>query len=49
MRMLLYVVYTDGEFVWNEGGVVRLPAPYITLLVLIYNRYNLGILGFVLN
>ena len=20
-----------GEFAWNEGGVVQLPAPYITL------------------
>ena len=31
MRMLLYVVYTAGEFVWKEGGVVQLPAPYIAL------------------
>ena len=22
---------TAGEFDWNEGGVVQLPAPYITL------------------
>ena len=29
--MLLYVVCTAGEFVWNEGGVVQLPAPFITL------------------
>ena len=25
--MLLYVVCTAGELVWNEGGVVQLPAP----------------------
>ena len=31
MRMLLYVLCTVGEFVWNEGGVVQLPAPCITL------------------
>ena len=29
--MLLYVVRTAGEFVWNDGSVVQLPAPYITL------------------
>ena len=29
--MLSYVVCTAVEFVWNEGGVVQLPAPYITL------------------
>ena len=29
--MLLYVVCAAGEFIWNEGGVVLLPAPYITL------------------
>ena len=29
--MLLYVVCTAGEFVWNEGGVVQLPAPYVML------------------
>ena len=29
--MLLYDVCTAGEFVWNEGGVVQLPEPYITL------------------
>ena len=28
---MLYNVYTAGEFVWNEGGDVQLPAPYITL------------------
>ena len=31
MRILLYVMCIAGEFVWNEGGVVQLPAPYITL------------------
>ena len=36
MRMLLYVLCTADEFVWNEGGVVPatcylLPAPYITM------------------
>ena len=31
MKMLLYVVCTAGKFVWNEAGVVLLPAPYITL------------------
>ena len=33
MRMLLYVVCscTLDDFVWNEGGVVQLSAPYITL------------------
>ena len=31
MSMLLYVVCKAGEFVWNEGGVVQLPAPYNTL------------------
>ena len=34
--MLLYVVCTAGEFVWNEGGVVQLPAPYITLCDIFY-------------
>ena len=29
--MLLYVACTAGKFVWNEGGVVQLPAPYITM------------------
>jgi hypothetical protein len=29
--MLLNVVCTAGEFVWNEGGVVQLHAPYIML------------------
>jgi hypothetical protein len=34
--MLLYNIFTAGEFVWNEGGVVPatcylLPAPYITM------------------
>ena len=29
--MLLYVVCNAGEFIWNAGGVVQLPAPYITL------------------
>ena len=29
--MLLYVVCTAGEFVLNEGGVVQLDSPYITL------------------
>ena len=27
----MYVVCTAGEFVWNEGCVVQLPAPYIML------------------
>ena len=27
----MYVVCKSGEFVWNEGGVVQLTAPYITL------------------
>ena len=31
MRMLLYVVSTAGEFVCNEGSVVQLPAPSITM------------------
>ena len=35
--MLLYVVCTAGEFVWNEGGVVQLPAPYIKLCDFFYN------------
>ena len=29
--MLLYVVCTAGEFVWNEVVVVQLPAPYISM------------------
>ena len=29
--MLLYVVCTAGEVVWNESSVLQLPAPYITL------------------
>ena len=24
-------MHSRGEFVWNEDGVVQLPAPYITL------------------
>ena len=27
----MYVVSTSGEFVWNEGVVVQLPAPFITM------------------
>ena len=34
--MLLYVVCTAGEFVWNEGGIVQLPAPYITMCDFLY-------------
>ena len=29
--MFLYVVCTAGEFVWNKGGDLQLPAPYITI------------------
>ena len=32
--MLLYVVCTAGDFVWNGGGVVQLPAPYITFCLI---------------
>ena len=38
-RMLLYVVCTAGEFVWNEGGVVQVPAPYITLCHFLHGIY----------
>ena len=31
LMRLLYVVCTAGEFVWNEDGVVQLPAPFIML------------------
>ena len=39
--MLLYVVCTAGEFVWNEGGIVPatcylLPVPYITMCDFFY-------------
>ena len=41
--MLLYVLCTAGEFVWNEGGVVPatcylLPAPYITMCDFLYRN-----------
>ena len=45
-RMLLFVVSTAGEFVWNEGGAVQLPAPYIMVfdfLTLSYNKSNVWI------
>ena len=40
--MLLDVVCTAGEFVWNEGGVVQLPAPYITLCDFFHNIMNVN-------
>jgi hypothetical protein len=27
--MLLFVVCTAGEFVWNKGGVMQLPVPVV--------------------
>ena len=43
--MLLYVVCTAGEFVWNEGGIVPatcylLPAPYIMMCDFFYLRFG---------
>ena len=44
--MLLYVVCTVGEFVWNEGGVVQLPAPYIMLSDFLLLNLQQGKMGF---
>ena len=37
--MLLYVVCTAGEFVWNEGGVVPAPIMQLNVFFLVYQKH----------